>query len=1604
MKTLLNLIVGIRMYLLLGFLISFTGIELQAQSTAMDFGNLTAGSVSSGTGTLPSFFFAPTRGTFFYGFSSSASATLKGENPGLLRLGTYTEAQASAGNGAAQLCKFGVHTYATANLKYSFNKFDFVLGGNTGTNTATTGIWYFFAGDGGSGKFMFNNTTVKNLSYCGVALKFTFGSNGAIVPEYYNYSNSNWTALVDAGVSFTFRQTIPYSIEVYSNNDRSYGGSINYSRHGQSYTCAPMKMDIWVNNIRIANQVNVSQYIGQSGTNLKKMDSFCFYGEGSNTAYMFVDNINASSGINNITSYSYYSKSTGNLNDVSTWGTGTDGSGTSPSNFTSDNCTYYIRNNVSPTLGGNWTVSGFNSEVELGDGTNASNFTIPSGFTLSGVIDVVNNGTLTLKNLTLPTIRSLASGSTVDYAYAGDQNIVYPIFYNLKISGTGTKTMAADITASGTVTVGDGTNGILSTSTYGLTGNTNVSNNGYFKLMSSTSNPTFGTIGTGSTVEYGLGSNGQSVKTGNYYNLTFSDYNKTLPSSGTVGIAGTFTTGTATGHTLTGSTVNFNGSTAQTLSSAFTFNNLTVGNTAGLTVNDNISVNGTLYLPNVNASAIKGALDVTDPKILTMGASGTNTGIGEVTGIVKRTSITSNVVYTFGYEHTSLTFSSGGTLPTDVNVKTVLTSSAFYTGAVNRYYDIIRTGGDASTTVNLVLHYLDGELNGNTASNLDIFDYHPSGPYWHDHGRSNINNTDKWVALANNSLMYLAQTSFDVRKWTLSNSVAAGVLWLGAVSTDWNTTSNWTGNLVPGINDVAIIPDATTTLFDPELPATPIAFVRKIFIQSGGILNGGTSTTLDLSGSTGAWINYGTFNPGTSNVRFLGKNATYAGTTDFYNVTVGDTGKLVIGTESIFRISGSVSLSTSGQLYAQVNENTIEYNGTGQTVHPLSDGYHNLILSGSGTKTMPGTAMTLNGDFTTSGTASATAGNGMTVHGNTTIGSGTTFNAGSYSHTLKGNFINNGGTFTASTSTITMDGTVQQTIGGTTASTFYNLTLNNASGVTIERNVAVDRTLTLSDGSLEIGANTLTLNGDVSGSKTIITSSCGTVNYNQSTDSQNILPGNYGNLTFSNYNKVLPSSGTVKIACTFTPGTATGHTITGNTVEFNGSGAQTIPAFSYNNLLISNSGTNITLAQTGTIKIKGEFNPVSKSVYSSAGSTIEFNGDALQYVNSFTFYNLTINNSSGGVRLNDDCNLNGHLALTNGILDTYTNALYFEAPSSHSPETSTSYILGTALMQSRTVGTGTLDFLNCNIQGSADIGDVLMIRLTGPLGIVTAGSNSSIAANWEVITTTTMNGTRNVTYRWPTALDNGLLFTINAQVYYFNTTTSAWEPVDLAKLAVTENYIRSMTIAQTHFSQYTVSNQDSPLPVRLASFSSNVSDRNVKLNWATSKETNNSGFEVERAEVRSQNLEFRKIGYVSGKGTVNTTSNYSYTDTKLNTGKYQFRLKQIDYNGNFEYFELNGNVEVGLPGKFNLSQNYPNPFNPVTKIDFDLPLDSKVNMVMYDISGREIKTLVNEGRPAGYHTIMFDASSLSSGIYFYRIVAKSSDKDFVSFKKMALIK
>ncbi len=193
-----------------------------------------------------------------------------------------------------------------------------------------------------------------------------------------------------------------------------------------------------------------------------------------------------------------------------------------------------------------------------------------------------------------------------------------------------------------------------------------------------------------------------------------------------------------------------------------------------------------------------------------------------------------------------------------------------------------------------------------------------------------------------------------------------------------------------------------------------------------------------------------------------------------------------------------------------------------------------------------------------------------------------------------------------------------------------------------------------------------------------------------------------------------------------------------------------------------------------------------------------------------------------------------------------------------------------------------------------------------------------------------------------------------------------------------------------------------PLPVELASFVSHIEGNSVRLAWETISEVNNFGFEVERI-CRDESSQ--RIGFVDGVGNSSAAVKYSFNDINVPSGIYKYRLRQIDFNGNFEYFELAEMVSIGVPDKYELTQNYPNPFNPVTTISYGLPDDGIVTFKVYDMLGREVKTLVDEMKTAGYHKIQFSAETLSSGTYFYRLeTVTPSGNTFVGVRKCIVMK
>ena len=205
----------------------------------------------------------------------------------------------------------------------------------------------------------------------------------------------------------------------------------------------------------------------------------------------------------------------------------------------------------------------------------------------------------------------------------------------------------------------------------------------------------------------------------------------------------------------------------------------------------------------------------------------------------------------------------------------------------------------------------------------------------------------------------------------------------------------------------------------------------------------------------------------------------------------------------------------------------------------------------------------------------------------------------------------------------------------------------------------------------------------------------------------------------------------------------------------------------------------------------------------------------------------------------------------------------------------------------------------------------------------------------------------------------------------------------------------NVTIQGTYTGVGTLCN--GPLPVELSIFTATLSKSEINLFWKTETEVDNYGFEVER---RIDDKDWNQIAFVSGNGNSNSPKEYSFSDKDLVAGgsRFQYRLKQIDNDGSFEYSDV---VEVEIvPDQYELSQNYPNPFNPSTTIQFSLPKQSQLKINLYNMLGEQVATIAEGMYESGNHKVTFNTSNLPSGTYVYRL----ESSEFIQVKKMILLK
>ncbi|MFA5833136.1 MAG: fibronectin type III domain-containing protein [Bacteroidota bacterium] len=515
-----------------------------------------------------------------------------------------------------------------------------------------------------------------------------------------------------------------------------------------------------------------------------------------------------------------------------------------------------------------------------------------------------------------------------------------------------------------------------------------------------------------------------------------------------------------------------------------------------------------------------------------------------------------------------------------------------------------------------------------------------------------------------------------------------------STTTNYLTLTSGTFNLATGVTTTPFTGNVTIPLIGGlrvnhssailNTTGGSLTVVGEVRVMSG-TLNVGNASDNSLISNGGTFI----FSGGAVNVAgrfdqansYALTNLTMSGGILTVN-TVGSTS--TTSAPFTMNVAGSVFTMSSGSIIIQNPGNA-----GGQNLGFVNTTYTNYSITGGliqigNASTPAASTIKINSSIpvynfvvNSSNVTAQLATNHLTILNNVTITLGT-LDANALNMTVEGNWVNNG-TFTPSTGKVTFNGFGSQSITDPSGENFYKLTINKSSTLSLSNNVTVADSFAVTAGTLDISTFTLTLNGNVVGGGTLTSSVTGTVNYNKGTAAQTILTANYGNLILSAFSKTFPST-VVGIAGNFTvPNPATAHITTGNTIDFNGSGAQSVTAttanFVYNNLTLSNGLSKtaagaITVASSlsigSSITFDGGVNVITvNGNVSNAGSITGSGGGVLQLSGGFTAHTLSSGGSYQSVTLNDangallssGITVNGTLTFTNGVITTNTDTV-----------------------------------------------------------------------------------------------------------------------------------------------------------------------------------------------------------------------------------------------------------------------------------------------------------------------------------------------------------
>ena len=450
-----------------------------------------------------------------------------------------------------------------------------------------------------------------------------------------------------------------------------------------------------------------------------------------------------------------------------------------------------------------------------------------------------------------------------------------------------------------------------------------------------------------------------------------------------------------------------------------------------------------------------------------------------------------------------------------------------------------------------------------------------------------------------------------------------------------------------------------------------------------------------------------------------------------------------------------------------------------------------------------------------------------------------------------------------------------------------------------------------------------------------------------------------------------------------------------STVNYNAAGAQTVAAFAYHNITLSGSGDKTFATGTtldGTLSMQGTAALVGTAPsFMGAASVLEYAGSALQFTTDLDFpstngpASLTINNMNG-VELHDARSISGTLSLTQGNLTTTTVKLL---------------TLGSA---AAVVGGSKDSFIDGPI---AKTGNSLFLFPTGNLGIYAPIGISPPGVATDVFQAEYVRATP--TDRLDIVTGNGIDHISNLEYWNLNRTTGtssvtvglSWrassDVTDPSSLVVArynndewENEGQSANTGTaalggltsnlvSNFSPFTLASTlggaSNPLPVELLSFTAEKKSKGVLLEWKTATETNNAFFQIERS---LDGKVFNAISKVEGVGNSDITQSYRFLDENPRTGINYYRLKQVDFDGTFEYHPI---VSVDIdPVKEVALQLFPNP--AIDKVNVFLPstVEGEADIRIYNAMGQLVRTTTID-LVQGNNSTEFDIRELPKGRY-----------------------